>query len=35
MCMHVSYGTTWPAQVSYGIPISTVMETFITFSKEL
>lgn len=35
MCMHVSYGTAWPAQVCYGIPISTVMESFIKFSKRI
>jgi len=35
MCVHVSYGTAWTAQVCYGIPTSTVMESFITFSKRI
>jgi len=35
MYVHVSYGTAWPAQVCYGIPISTVLESFITFSKRI
>jgi hypothetical protein len=33
MCVLVSYGTAWPAQECYNISISTLMESFITFSK--
>lgn len=35
MCVLVSYGTAWPAQECYNIPISTLMESFITFSKRI
>lgn len=35
MCVHVSYGTAWSVQEYCNIPISTVIESSITFSERI